>query len=142
MMSPELCIQQGFSDWVVSANINSYFTTYDDKTTINYTESEVEVQYNISGSEHARVALVIYGQDGDNQWHIGGTFADESGNVKFSELIYENSKYRDVSLFLYTSMFFKQEAGIRHVVNELVVLKPGQTTVPLEPSANFTMPDR
>ena len=127
---------------MVGININSYFTTYDDKPTIEYTESEVEVQYNVPKREHDRVALVIYGQDGRNQWHIGGTHADARGNVIFSEPIYNNSKDRDDPLLLHTKMLFKQEAGIRRVVTELVSLKPGQTTVPLEPSMIFTMPDR
>ena len=62
--------------------------------------------------------------------------------MKFSEPIYGNSIVDSLPLRLYTYKNFAREDGIVHVVNELVALKPGQTRVPLEPSGNFTMPDR
>ena len=135
-------IQKGLSDWIVATNINSFVDTYDDLLTIEYTESLVELQYNVPKGEHDRVALVIYARDGSNQWHIGGTHVDESGNVIFSEPIDGNSIVNLLPLRLYTNENFAREDGIWRVLPELVSLKPGQTTVPLEPSAKFIMPDR
>ncbi|MBN2333907.1 MAG: carboxypeptidase regulatory-like domain-containing protein [Deltaproteobacteria bacterium] len=133
-------IQQGFSDWVVGKSILSAVTFYDDNVTINSAACEVEVQYNVWNEDIDRVVLVIYAMDQDYKWHLCGTSADKDGNVIDSAPIDGNS-IELAPLQLHDSAHFAEEARIWRVTYELIPLAPGQTTVPLVPSANFTLPD-
>ena len=85
------------------------------------------------------LALVIYAQDGSSKWHVCGNFADATGNILYSQPIQGNSTEVG-SLNISTSHLFAESEGIYLVVFELVPLRPGQTTVSLEPSADFKLP--
>jgi uncharacterized protein YkwD len=135
----EASIVQGLSDWVVGKVIDSNVIKYDDDYTIQYVEASVEIEYNVIGRDFDRVALVIYGQDGALNWHVCGGYASPAGNITYADEIRNNSA--DVEpLRISTSHLFGANEAIWRVIIELVPLKPGQTTVPLEPNGNFGMP--
>ncbi len=102
--------------------------------------ARLEVEYNVRGRDVDRLALVMYGMDGNKKWHIFGTHTDAAGKIIYSVPIEDNSRERPLSLRLSTSQVFNRSDGIWRIVYTLSKLKPGQTTVPLEPSAHFALP--
>ena len=132
-------ILDGLSDWVVGKTLTKNTREFDDNYTISFAEIEVEVEYNVRGRDVDRLALVMYGMDGNEKWHIFGTHTDAAGKIIYSVPINGNS-LKDGSVRLSTSHVFKESDGIWKIVYTLSKLKPGQTKVPLEPSAHFALP--
>ncbi len=132
-------IVQGLSDWTVSKLIGSNVTKFDDDYTIHYAEFSIKLEYNVMGRDTDRVALVIYAQDGNLNWHVCGLYADAAGNITYSNPINGNSADEGLPT-LSTNHLFTEDQGIWRIVFEVVPLKPGQTKVSLEPGANFALP--
>jgi hypothetical protein len=134
-------ITEGLSDWVVGKSLVKEFARFDDNGAIKNANIKVQVEYNSMGRDFDRVALVIYAQDENLNWHVCGDYVDTTGNVTYFESISGNSVKHIDPLTLSTDYFFAKEEGIRQVVFELVPLEPGQTSVPLEPSGTFELPE-
>ena len=150
----ENAITHGFSDWVVTKLVNAQVNKYEpDLEYIEYAEFEVDVEYNVfkpneedlfDGRESRdidRLALVIYAKDEYGQWHVSGNYADAQGNITYSNPIEGNSKNVDPPLTISTTALFLESGKIMDLAFEVIRLKPGQETVPLEPKGDFGLPE-
>jgi pimeloyl-ACP methyl ester carboxylesterase len=134
-------IVQGFSDWTVGKLIDSNVIKFDDNYTVHYAEFSIKLEYNVMKRDTDRVALVIYAQDGNFNWHVCGLYADAAGNILYSDPINGNTADENVvSPTLSTVRLFTEDEGIWRIVFAVVPLKPGQTTVSLVPDADFALP--
>ncbi|MCF8068361.1 MAG: hypothetical protein K9L30_07230 [Desulfobacterales bacterium] len=144
----------GLSDWVVAKTTNSQIDKYPspDDEYIMYSEFEAEIQYNVfkqtdqsdprQSRDIDRVALLIYGQDENDNWHLGGSYTDDQGNLLYSDSISGNSIDLAQPLKVSTSAVFNEDQKIVKVEFEVLPIHSDKPTVPLEPSGKYKMPEK
>lgn len=137
----ENVITHGFSDWIVGKKTGLIIEPYPNASEyIMWTRCDVDVEFNSYGRDTDRAALVIYGKDVNEQWHVGG-HADADGNIISSTTINGNSKQEnpDFPLAIWTATSYLETDQIVDVVYHFVPLKPGQNKVPKEPPPAIMM---
>jgi hypothetical protein len=149
-------ITHGLSDWIVAKSKSEAISEIYPEPPyylMSY-KKEIEVQYNTfeendidvnrrdprESRDIDRVTLVVYGLDVYGNWHIGGNYVNPDGTIQHSILLKGNSKYNG-KIDMEAVEYYEESEKIRYIKIEIVPLKPGQQTVPLEPKSNFGLPD-